>query len=62
MTDLPRLVRACRGVIAERDLVTPCCRLTPELRAYLLWCPCGKAYGKLAELVAVERKTPPATP
>lgn len=56
MTDLPRLIRACRGVIAERDLVTPCCGAVPELRRYLLWCPCGKAFERLAELVGAGRR------
>lgn len=59
--DLNRLVRISRGVIAERPLVTPCCGTTPELRAYLLWCPtCPKTYAKLAELVPTKRNEPAA--
>jgi hypothetical protein len=59
---LDDLTRVTRGATAERDLVTPCCGLTPFLRDYLLRCPgapyddCARTYGELAELVAVERK------
>lgn len=51
LRDLDRLIAAARKKPVRHELVSPCCHLTPELRDYTLWCPCGAAYPTLGELV-----------
>lgn len=50
LSDRDKLIAASKRLPGERPLVTPCCKLTPELRDYQLHCPCGRKYAALAEL------------
>jgi len=52
LRDRDKLIAATRRASGEKPLVSPCCKLTPELRDYQLWCPCWRSYVALAELEA----------